>query len=88
MERARETAMACRIVRHRLVQLAKKVVVAQFCKAKDHESTKAQSVCVVRKRDAVFAPSLSTSLPPRTNRFVGVSLDSRQPDSIGWYGES
>ena len=34
-----------RIVHHCLVQLAMKLVVAQFCMAKDHEIIKAQSVC-------------------------------------------
>ena len=56
VECARENSNG-RIVRHRLVQLAMKLVVVQFCREKDHESMKAQSVCAVRKlRDAVFAP--------------------------------
>ena len=34
-----------RIVPHHLMRLAIKLVVAQFCRAKDHESMKVQSVC-------------------------------------------
>ena len=46
VERARETAMAGRIVRHRLVRLAMKLVVAQFCRAKDHEIINEGTECV------------------------------------------
>ena len=34
-----------KVIRHRLVRLAMKLVVAQLCRAKDHELVKAQSVC-------------------------------------------
>ena len=37
-----------RFVHHCLVRLAMKLLVAQFCRAMDHESMKAQSVCVIR----------------------------------------
>ena len=43
------------IVRHRLVRLAIKFVVAQFCRTKDHEIINEGAVCG-QKRDAVFAP--------------------------------
>ena len=61
MERARGNSNG-RIVRHRLMWLAMKLVVAQFCKAKDHESMKAQSVCG-QKRDEVFAPPPASCVP-------------------------
>ena len=53
VERAKETANYGRLVRHRLVQLAIKLVVAQF--RRTNGMMKAQSVCG-QKRDAVFAP--------------------------------
>ena len=37
-----------RIVRHRLMRLAIKHVVAQFCRTKDHEIINEGAVCVVR----------------------------------------
>ena len=43
VEHTRETAMAELSVT--VVQLAMKLIVAQFCRAKDHESIKVQSVC-------------------------------------------
>ena len=49
VERARGNSNA-RIVRHRLVRFAMKLVVAQFRRAKDHESMKVQSVCVQKTR--------------------------------------
>ena len=56
--RARDGNSNGRIVRHRLVQLAMKLLVAQFCRAKDHEiiNEGAECVCAVRKHDTVFAP--------------------------------
>ena len=39
-----------RIVHHRLMWLAMKLVVAQFCRAKDHESMKVQSECGQKTR--------------------------------------
>ena len=54
-----------RIVRHRLMRLAMKLVVANFCRAKDHESIKAQTVCGQTERNAVLTPTpATTSLPP------------------------
>ena len=41
VERARKT-----IIRHRLVRLAMKLVVAHFCRAKDHEIIKEGAECV------------------------------------------
>ena len=46
-----------RIVHHRLMQLAMKLVVAQFCRAKDREVINKGAECVrVRKCDAAFTP--------------------------------
>ena len=47
-----------RIVRHCLVRLAMKLVVARFCRAKDHESMKAQSVC--GQKTAYLSPHTGT----------------------------
>ena len=42
---AREGNNNGRIVRHRLVRLAMKLVVAQFCRAKDHEIINESAEC-------------------------------------------
>ena len=56
----------------RLVWLAMKLIVAQFCRVKDHESMKVQSVSG-RKIQSSF----HTNCRRAANRFVGVSLASR-----------
>ena len=61
-----------RIVRHHLVWLAMKLVVAQFCRAKDHEAMKVQSVCC-QKRDAVFTPP-PASYEPATVQPIALSM--------------
>ena len=57
IEHAREGNSNGRIVRHCLVRLELKLVVAQFCRAKDHEIFDKGAECVrsCRKRDVVFA---------------------------------
>ena len=52
---AREGNNNDRIVCHRLVRLAIKLIVAQLCRTKDHEIINEATVCS-QKRDAVFVP--------------------------------
>ena len=52
---------------------AMKLIVAQFSRAKDHESMKAQSVCAVRKRDTVFTP-LPASYEPAAAQPIASSV--------------
>ena len=76
--RGREGNSNDRIARHRLVWLAIKLVVTQFCRTKDHEIINEGTVCS-QKRDAVFAPpaasyELAVAWPIA---WSGVSLASR-----------
>ena len=55
------------IVRHRLVRRAMKLVVAQFCRAKDHEIINGGTECVQSENMMQFLhhhPGIATSLPP------------------------
>ena len=52
-----------RIVHHRLMRLAMKLVVAQFCRTKDHESMKEQIVCG-QKMQCSFHMTTSYSYEP------------------------
>ena len=58
--------------------LPMKLVVAQFCRPKDHESIEGAE-CVVRKCDPVFVPPPVSYEPEccTANRFIGVLLASR-----------
>ena len=71
---AREGNSNGRIVYHRLVRLAMKLVVAQFCGAKDHEITNEGAECERSENMMQFLRyhQLDTSLPPRSQ-------------SLGWY---
>ena len=64
VERVRETA----IVRHRLMQLAMKLVVARFCRAKDHEIINEDTECERSENAMQFSHhhQLATSLPPHS----------------------
>ena len=69
VERVGETAMPDWIVCHRLMQLAMKLVVAQLCRAKDHESIEGaecvRSENVMQFRTTMYH-QLATSLPPHS----------------------
>ena len=54
-----------RTVGHRLMWLAMKLVAAQFCRAKDHESMKVQSVCDQKTRCS-FCTTTTASYEPAT----------------------
>ena len=74
VERARETAIFCQ----HLVRLVMKLVVAKFCRAKDHESMKVQSVWSENAMQFLHHNQLATSLLPHiSNRLVGLLLASR-----------
>ena len=51
-----------RIVHHRLMHLAMELIVVQFCRAKDHESMKVQSMCGQKTRCS-FTPSPASYEP-------------------------
>ena len=55
-----------RIVHHRLVWLAMKLIVAQFCRAKDNETINEGAECVWSENAMQFLlqHQLGTSLPP------------------------
>ena len=61
-----------RIVRHRLMWLVMKLIVAQFCRAKDHESMKGQSMCGQKMRCS-FTPS-PASYEPATAQPIALSV--------------
>ena len=69
MERVKETAM--QIVRHRLVWLAMKLIVAQFCRAKDHEIINEGAECERSENVMQFSHHhpLATSLLQRSQSF-------------------
>ena len=57
-----------KIVHHRLVRLAMKHIVAQFCRAKDHEIFNEGTECVRLENVMQFLHNhqLDTSLPPHS----------------------
>ena len=57
-----------RIVYHSLMRLAMKIVVAQFCGAKDHEIINESAACEQSENTMQFLHhhQLATSLPPRS----------------------
>ena len=79
-----------RIVRHRLVQLAMKLVVAHFCRAKDHEIVIEGAMCVWSENAMQFSHhhQLATSLPPQ-NQSLGWSIAGQYVARLytGWYSE-
>ena len=68
-----------RIVRHRLMRLAMKLVVARFCRAKDHEIINEGAECEWSENTMQFLHhhQLAMSLPPLANHLVGVLLAIR-----------
>ena len=70
VERARGNSNG-RIVLHHLMWLAMKLIVAHFCRAKDHESMKGQSMCGQKTRCS-FTPS-PASYEPATMQPIALS---------------
>ena len=61
-----------KIVRHRVVWLAMKFVVALFCMAKDHEAMKAQSVWSENTMQFLHHHQLATRLLPHSHTLLVV----------------
>ena len=73
--RAREENSSGRIVHHCLMWLAMKLVVAQFCRAKDHEIINEGAECVQSENAMQFFAS-PQACRHVANCLVGVSLDN------------